>query len=633
MPKLDSASRIRLQRAVEAPIRHGTTVLCLLAIYTTLLAWIALRTSPNKTEIGHMAAGLYSWQTHRFDVYSVNPPLVRTVATIPVVLCSPIYDWLMYSPAPLHRSEWSLGSAFIKANPNSSKWYFSLARWTCIPFCFFGAYVCCCLANELYGKVPSICALALWTFSPLLLGWGATMCPDVAAAALAVATIYALRRWLHCPCWDRALIVGLALGLAVLTKFTLLIFYPLIPLLWVLYRLPDYQQINSRQWFRELIQLPAVAALSVFIINVGYGFEGSFQQLGSYRFQSTMFSGCDSLDDIPVEGANRFAGTWTEVLFVPLPADMFQGIDTQRYDFERGASSYLRGQWADHGWWYYYLYALAVKEPLGAWYLFGLAIGATVFGRGFSVQWRDEMVVLIPGLVILAFVSSQNGFSVHSRYVIPALPFMFIWASKVARVFVIRPFTPGRLVMATTVILALTWSISSSLTIFPHSLSYFNELAVILPTSADQSYPTPMGKNDESTLSAVMSAGPRHLLQSNIDWGQDLFYLEEWYESHPDARLIKVAYFGGFPLDGSKIKSTGYPPIGFDKDGDRKDPTTFGPQPGWYALSVNEIYGRSRKYRYFLDHFTPVAMAGYSIYIYHISSEEANRVRRELGFE
>jgi hypothetical protein len=47
-------------------------------------------------------------------------------------------------------------------------------------------------------------------------------------------------------------------------------------------------------------------------------------------------------------------------------------------------------------------------------------------------------------------------------------------------------------------------------------------------------------------------------------------------------------------------------------------------------VSVNEIYGRTQQYRYFLR-FEPVAMAGYSIYIYHITPDEANRVRRELG--
>ena len=123
---------------------------------------------------------------------------------------------------------------------------------------------------------------------------------------------------------------------------------------------------------------------------------------------------------------NRFAGTWLGKIPVPLPADFVQGIDTQRYDFKRGLPSYLRGQWADHGWWYYYLYALAIKEPLGTWCLAALAIGATMLDiAGWlsesqdrtaltpspspaecgasaghreicSASWRDEVLVLAP---------------------------------------------------------------------------------------------------------------------------------------------------------------------------------------------------------------------------------------------
>ena len=85
-------------------------------------------------------------------------------------------------------------------------------------------------------------------------------------------------------------------------------------------------------------------------------------------------------------------------------------------------------------------------------------------------------------------------------------------------------------------------------------------------------------------------------------------------------------------MDLSKIDSAGYPPVGPDTDriDENTDLLTVGPLPGYYALSVNEIYGRSKQYRYFL-HFEPVATAGYSIYIYHITRDEANRVRRELG--
>jgi hypothetical protein len=162
-----------------------------------------------------------------------------------------------------------------------------------------------------------------------------------------------------------------------------------------------------------------------------------------------------------------------------------------------------------------------------------------------------------------------------------------------------------------------------------------------LPTPTDALYPKPIVRSNggcgilsriECALTAGPRSGPRHLLESNIDWGQDLFYLEDWYKSHPEARPIKVAYFGEYPLDCSRIKSAGSPPIGPDRKqiAERTDPGAFGPLPGWYAVSVNEIYGQSQQYRYFLN-FQPVAMAGYSIYIYHITLDEANQSRRGLG--
>ena len=189
----------------------------------------------------------------------------------------------------------------------------------------------------------------------------------------------------------------------------------------------------------------------------------------------------------------------------------------------------------------------------------------------------------------------------------------------------------------------LAYTVASSLSIYPHSLSYFNELTAVFPTPADASYPKPRDHTGEhagfrSSLKDALAAGPRngprHLLDSNIDWGQDLFYLEDWYESHPEARPIRVAYSGALPLEKSKIESAGVPPIGPDREhiDSQTDATAFGPLPGWYALSVNEIYSQSQEYRYFL-HFRPEAMAGYSIYIYHITLDEANRVRRELGLK
>src|SRR5262249_45170380 len=136
--------------------------------------------------------------------------------------------------------------------------------------------------------------------------------------------------------------------------------------------------------------------------------------------------------------------------------------------------------------------------------------------RGGTKLWvqRGDFFLLVPAFAILALVSSQTGMNHHVRYTMPALPFLFVWCSQVANVrsLMVRGVAYG----------ALGLSVISSLTVFPFSLSYFNEAA----------------------------GGPRrgqeHLLDSNIDWGQDLLYLREWIERQSVPGPIYLAHFGYF---------------------------------------------------------------------------------------
>ncbi len=431
-----------------------------------------------------------------------------------------------------------------------------------------------------------------------------------------------------------AVIAGAILGVAELCKLTLLVFYPLLVVLWVLDRWKNQSPCSSSR-LEESKQLIVLFLVSLFFVNCGYLFEGSFTPLKDFRFRSKVFTGCESLQDVPLDGANRFDGSrcLAETLLghipVPLPASMVRGIDRQRCDFEKGMPSYLRGEHAKQGWWYYYLYALVVKMPIGTWGLLGLALVCTLFLKGYGGSWRNEMIVILPGLTLFVFVSSQTGFSTHSRYILPALPFLFVWIGKVGMAFTreIRELNPhSTKCVRVLAVIFLTWTIASSLYVYPHSLSYFNELAAVLPTPYDDDYPTPVSSRDAEeksiwkrvryVLDAGPRNGPRHLLGSNIDWGQDLFYLEEWYESHAEARPIRAGYWGSYPLELSRIENAGRIP---------RDP-----QPGWYAVSVNHLYHRHQEYWNFLN-FEPVAMVGYSICIYHITLDDANCVRRELG--
>ncbi|MBF6596556.1 MAG: glycosyltransferase family 39 protein, partial [Thermaceae bacterium] len=479
----------------------------LLLGHAALLAWGDSRHSPTIDEVGHLPAGLSHWQFGQFDLYRVNPPLVRIVAALPVFLAQPTIDWPPRSQAPSKHTPFHIGSAFIAANGPRSFWYFTLARWACIPFSLLGGYICFLWARDLYGRLAGLLALTLWCFSPNILGNAQMITPDTGAAALGAAAGYTFWRWLRRPCWTRALLAGITLGLAELTKSTWIILFMLWPLLWLVWRWSKRRSPIPPRWRAEAMQLGFVLLFGLYMLNLGYGFEGSLEPLGAYQFASKTLRGSRS--------NNRFAGSWLGELPVPLPRQYLLGIDQQKVDFEQTFRSYLGGEWRQGGWWYYYLYGLAVKAPLGVWVLFFLVLELTLIAPRYSVPWRHEVALLAPAVLVLALVSSQTGFNHHLRYVLPLFPFVFIWISKAAQPKAWRGWAVPTLVLG-----GVLWTVGSSLSIYPHSLSYFNELA------------------------GGPANGHAHLVDSNIDWGQDLLYLKRWLDEHPEARPFGLAYRG-----------------------------------------------------------------------------------------
>lgn len=574
----------------------------LLSIHAALLAVSAARHSPTLDEVGHLPAGICIWELGRFDLYRVNPPLVKLTAALPVWLDQPVLDWRSFAEAPGARPEWAVGVDFVRANGERSFWYFTLARWACIPFGLVGGWVCLRWARELYGPLSGLLALSLWCFSPNVLAWGATFNPDAAAAALGVLAAYCFWHWLQDCTWSRAALAGLVLGFAELTKFTWIVLIPLWPLLWIMCR----RSGSGPGGKREAAQLMLLLLIALYVLNLGYGFEGTCRSLGDFEFVSRTLAGAHQPED-GADSGNRFAESVLANLPVPLPANCVLGVDLQKRDFEKGNWSYLNGQWKLGGWWYYYLYALLLKEPLGNWLIGLLAVALSFASRKYSAGWRNEAVLLLPALAVLVLVSSQTGFSRYLRYVLPCFPFVYIWISKVGRCFELKQCS-----ISACAAIAGVWSLASSLLIYPHSLSYFNELA------------------------GGPGNGHRYLVDANVDWGQDLLELREWYLTHPEARPLHAAVYSMLTLDEFGIETAGEPSTAPEQPVDTERHTRaqlerLGPQPGWHVLSIHRLHDRTGSYDYYLQQLEPVDTLGYSIYIYHLSIDDANRVRRGMG--
>jgi hypothetical protein len=79
-----NCSFLAFRALLERPKVATKVIVGLLAIHTILLAYSGYVHSPTLNEPGHLVAGLSYWKFGRFDVYSVNPPLVKIVAALPI---------------------------------------------------------------------------------------------------------------------------------------------------------------------------------------------------------------------------------------------------------------------------------------------------------------------------------------------------------------------------------------------------------------------------------------------------------------------------------------------------------------------------------------------------------------------
>jgi 4-amino-4-deoxy-L-arabinose transferase-like glycosyltransferase len=591
--------------------RQGVLWICtvILGAHFILLGYGAAVHSPTIDEVAHMAAGVSHWELGRFDLYRVNPPFVRLLATLPVVAAGYMADWTSYNAAPGERREFYLGERFVDLNGTRSFRLFTWARWACIPLSIVGAVVCFLWARDLFGQASGVLAMGLWCFSPTVLGHAQLITPDIGGTALGLAAMYCFWRWLRAPSWYAAYVAGTVLGFAELTKTTLILYFVLYPILWVLWRVLWIRDSDFAPLRTSGAQLGLCLVLALFLLNLGYGFEGTFRLLGDYQFVSHALAG-----DATSSG-NRFAGTYLSAIPVPLPANYVMGVDTQKRDFERGDWSYLHGEWRDQGWWYYYLYGMAVKTPLGLMFLIMLAGTWAVLNPIGRASIREELLLAVPPIAVLALVSAHTGFNHHVRYVLPVYPFVFVSASRVA-----QSLSRGSWGMSSAWVTACCGILAAVASVYPHSMSYFNELV----------------------------GGPRHgseyLVDSNIDWGQDLLYLRQWQQSRPETAPLGFAYFGQIRPEVAQIAHF-LPPRAelWERPDSQRDNKWL--QPGWYAVSASLLRGRKYRvddgrgnalwtkensFRYF-ERWEPSTQAGYSIYIYHVTPEQSEQLRRELS--
>lgn len=254
---------------------------------------------------------------------------------------------------------------------------------------------------------------------------------------------------------------------------------------------------------------------------------------------------------------------------------------------EQGNPTFLLGSYSQEGWWYYFPLAFAVKTPLPT---------LIMIFASFAFAWKTKALtkslpLLIPVAIYFA-ISMIVTLNIGYRHLLPVLPLLFIFAGQMAE---IRWKASSKLAWALSVLLVWlavgTWSIS------PDYLAYFNETA------------------------GGPEGGKRFLVDSNLDWGQDLIGLRE-YMKREGIETVKLSYFGSAYPEAYGIN---YEPLpGFIRHWwpyNTTPPVLSNLTPGVYAISVtnlqgplfpkHDLYAQFRKRK-------PDAMIGYSIYIYRL---------------
>jgi hypothetical protein len=264
-----------------------------------------------------------------------------------------------------------------------------------------------------------------------------------------------------------------------------------------------------------------------------------------------------------------------------------------------GRPAYLLGQYNDRGWWTYFPVAFAVKTPLATLVALLWATARTL--RRFR---RDDLWLLIPPVAYF-LVSMTSGLNIGYRHLLPALPFLAIHIARLAQPSD-RPvdqnlIQPANLLHRFLPVLLALWLALASVCIYPHFLAFFN----------------PIGGGPEN--------GWRVLVDSNIDWGQDLKGLKAWMAREGVDR-VRLGWFGSARAEAYAIAYDLLPgvPHGFslwqDPPFDREQP-----EPGVYAISVTNLVGVHFPdhdfYGWFRDR-PPDAKIGYSLFIYEVPGDD-----------
>jgi 4-amino-4-deoxy-L-arabinose transferase-like glycosyltransferase len=492
------------------PLTHRNrlwlAVIALLVLQAVLALTIVHRESLTFDEDDHMFAGYMMWKTADYGLNPEHPPLVKLLATIPVLgealWVPPLQGRDFKTEAYLDGRDW-----LARNDGGSQRLVFRMrasAELLALGLCM----IVFLSAREWFGDTAGLVALALVVFDPNILAHSALVTTDVGVSLFFVASTYTFHRYATRPTPLRLVIAALSLGLLLATKHSGILFVPMLFLLiaWEIFTKPKLER--KRALLRFSGAVVAIGILSGLVLWSFYGFRYAARPAGQVLSTSL------------VEYAAPLSQFQSAVVLGVahlhlLPESYLMGL----VDVKRMAAFYptfLLGKVYAHGQWYYFPLVILIKTTLGMLALLCLSLFAMVTHK---IGKRRELIyVFVPAIVYLV-VAMVSGMNIGARHLLPMYAFTTIFAAAGVAA---QACTSRRWAIICVMLVAA--HILSSLLVFPNEMAYANEAA----------------------------GGPENLhnllSDANVDWAQQLLQVKQWEDRHSTEECW-FAYFARPEID------------------------------------------------------------------------------------
>jgi hypothetical protein len=452
----------------------------------------------------------------------------------------------------------------------------ALARLGVLPFFLLATFIVHSWARRLFGEAAAVASVFIFTMLPPILGHAGVATTDLPVAATCAAALYAFTLWLSEPSSKHSAVLGVAVALAVLSKFTAILFLCASGIAVLAWRrwCEGARKSGVRTPPRRRLAPVGLAAL-VACIAIWAGYRFSIGPLATtspplhYAKLDAIVGSIGRLHNLSRFAIDRF----------PLPApEFFRGLFDALQKDSVARTQYFLGKVREGRCWYFFLVAVGFKSPIAFLILEGMGVLLLCRQIPSLTDWQRMVPVVAAASILLVTMPLR----VHAgiRHILVLYPLLSIAAGFGA---VTLWSAPARRVQArVAVALLFAWLSISSVAAHPDYLPYFNELA---------------GSHPE-----------RILVNSDLDWGQDLFRLGNELRVHK-VDSFALSYFG--TADPSRHN---LPPFTLL--------SPYTPTTGWVAISMlNLEMGKSEGQFAWLEAYRPVALVGRSIRLYYVPAQ------------